>query len=67
MREKLFDRTRAPGDVFFNIKWAQRLADLIPGTTNVCTLDGARMYFPEERAGENSLPLLQQHWAFHDE
>jgi len=52
--------------VFFNIKWAQRLADLIPGTTNVCTLDGARMYFPDERAGE-FLPLLQQHWAFHDE
>lgn len=52
------------GDVFFPLKWAQRLSDLIPGTTRVATLEGARMHFPDERAAE-FLPLLRQHWAAH--
>lgn len=52
------------GDHFFPLKWAQRLAHLIPGTTEVVTLDGARMHFPDYRAAE-FLPLLQQHWAQH--
>jgi hypothetical protein len=38
--------------------------NLIPGTTKVATLDGARMHFPDERAAE-FLPLLRQHWATH--
>jgi pimeloyl-ACP methyl ester carboxylesterase len=54
------------GDVFFPLKWAQRLSDLIPGTTKVATLDGARMHFPDYRADE-FLPLLLQHWAQHCE
>jgi pimeloyl-ACP methyl ester carboxylesterase len=54
------------GDVFFPLKWGQRLGDLIPGTTEVVTLDGARMHFPDYRAGE-FLPLLQRHWANHCE
>jgi pimeloyl-ACP methyl ester carboxylesterase len=54
------------GDLFFPLKWAQRLADLIPGTTKIATLDGARMHFPDYRADE-FLPLLQQHWAQHSE
>jgi pimeloyl-ACP methyl ester carboxylesterase len=49
------------GDVFFRLKWAQRLGDLIPGTTTIATLDGARMHFPDERAAE-FVPLLEQHW-----
>jgi pimeloyl-ACP methyl ester carboxylesterase len=52
------------GDLFFPLKWARRLSDLIPGTTEVATLDGARMHFPDERAAE-FLPLLRQHWANH--
>jgi pimeloyl-ACP methyl ester carboxylesterase len=50
------------GDAFFPLKWGQRLAELIPGTTKLCALDGARMHFPDERAQE-FLPLLRQHWA----
>jgi pimeloyl-ACP methyl ester carboxylesterase len=49
------------GDFFFKIKWAHRLAELIPGTTNVTTIAGARLFFPDERAKE-FIPLLQQHW-----
>src|SRR5258708_3812450 len=35
---------------------------LIPGTTTIAKLDGARMHFPDHRADE-FVPLLQQHWA----
>jgi pimeloyl-ACP methyl ester carboxylesterase len=51
-------------DKFFNVRWAHRLADLIPGTTALHTLDGARMHFPDYRSAE-FLPLLQRHWADH--
>ena len=51
-------------DVFFNLRYARKLADLIPGTTDLHTLDGARMHFPDYRADE-FLPLLQKHWAAH--
>jgi pimeloyl-ACP methyl ester carboxylesterase len=50
------------GDVFFRMKWAQRLGDLIPGTTTIATLDGARMHFPDERAAE-FVPLRERHWG----
>jgi len=50
------------GDLFFPLKWARRLADLIPGTTTIAKLDGARMHFPDHRADE-FVPLLQQHWV----
>ena len=49
------------GDVFFPVKWAHRLANLIPGTTEVVALDGARMHFPDYRASE-FVPLLLGHW-----
>jgi pimeloyl-ACP methyl ester carboxylesterase len=49
------------GDILFNIKGAHRLAGLIPSTTNVTTIAGARLFFPDERANE-FIPLLQQHW-----
>lgn len=52
------------GDLFFPLKWAHRLADLIPGTTEVATLDGARLHFPDYRADE-FLPLLVEHWSRH--
>ena len=49
------------GDPVFDIKWAHRLADLIPGTTKVATIARARLFFPDERAQE-FVPLLLQHW-----
>ncbi|TVS87795.1 alpha/beta fold hydrolase [Mycobacterium helveticum] len=49
------------GDIFFSIKWAHQLADLIPSTTQVATIAGARLFFPDERADE-LIPLLEQHW-----
>ncbi|WP_183520022.1 alpha/beta fold hydrolase [Mycolicibacterium sp. BK634] len=52
------------GDPVFDIKWAHRLADLIPGTTSIHTLRGARLFYPDERAAE-FWPLLRQHWAAH--
>lgn len=52
------------GDIFFPMKWARRLSDLIPGATNTVAVDGARMHFPDYRA-EELVPLLQQHWAQH--
>ena len=52
------------GDIFFPLKWGQRLGHLIPGTTKITTLAGARMHFPDYRAAE-FLPLLRQHWAEH--
>ena len=52
--------------LFFKTKWARRLADLIPASVAVHTIDGARMHFPDERA-EQFIPLLRQHWAAHPE
>jgi pimeloyl-ACP methyl ester carboxylesterase len=52
--------------LFFKTKWAHRLADLIPATVAVHTIDGARMHFPDEHA-EQFIPLLRQHWATHPE
>ncbi|MEZ0356207.1 alpha/beta fold hydrolase [Mycobacterium sp. SA01] len=49
-------------DPLFKIKWARRLADLIPSTVAVRTIKGARMHFPDEHATQ-FIPLLQQHWS----
>jgi pimeloyl-ACP methyl ester carboxylesterase len=50
------------GDTFFELKWAYWLRDTIPGVTEVVELDGARLFFPDERAADLA-PLLQRHWA----
>jgi pimeloyl-ACP methyl ester carboxylesterase len=50
------------GDVFFDVSWAYWLRDTIPGTTRVVTVDGARLFFPEERPMD-LVPHLEQHWA----
>ena len=50
------------GDKFFDVSWAYWLRDTIPGTTRVVTVDGARLFFPEERP-QDLVPHLQQHWA----
>src|SRR5689334_23976513 len=53
---------RGTGDAFFDISWAYRLRDTIPGTTRVVTVDGARLFFPDERPMD-LVPHLEQHWA----
>jgi pimeloyl-ACP methyl ester carboxylesterase len=50
------------GDVFFEVSWAYWLRDTIPGVTRVITIDGARLFFPEERPAD-LVPHLEEHWA----
>jgi pimeloyl-ACP methyl ester carboxylesterase len=50
------------GDTFFDVSWAYWLRDTIPGVTGVVTIDGGRLFFPDERAAE-FVPHLEQHWA----
>ncbi|PZG19162.1 alpha/beta fold hydrolase [Nonomuraea aridisoli] len=40
------------GDVFFDVRWAHWLRDTIPGVRRVVEIEGGRLFFPEERAGE---------------
>jgi len=50
------------GDTFFDVSTAYWLRDTIPGATGVVTVDGARLFFPEERPMD-LVPHLQRHWA----
>jgi pimeloyl-ACP methyl ester carboxylesterase len=50
------------GDSFFDVSWAYWLRDTIPGTTQVVTVDDARLFFPDERAMD-LVPHLEQHWG----
>jgi pimeloyl-ACP methyl ester carboxylesterase len=52
------------GDKFFPRKWAYWLRDTIPGATGVIEIDGARLFFPDERAAELTT-ALRQHWDAH--
>jgi pimeloyl-ACP methyl ester carboxylesterase len=52
------------GDLFFGRKWAYWLRDTIPGATEVVELDGARLFFPDERAPELTT-ALRRHWDAH--
>jgi pimeloyl-ACP methyl ester carboxylesterase len=49
-------------DKTFDVSWAYWLGDTIPGVTAVVTIDGGRMFFPDERAAE-FVPHLERHWA----
>jgi len=49
------------GDVFFDVSWAYWLQEMIPGVTDVVTIDGASVFFPEERAAE-LIVQLERHW-----
>jgi pimeloyl-ACP methyl ester carboxylesterase len=66
--EPLLRRLQAPtlvvwgtGDVFFDVEWAYWLRDTIPGTRKVVELDGAKLFFPEERP-EPLAVALREHW-----
>jgi pimeloyl-ACP methyl ester carboxylesterase len=52
------------GDVFFDLSWAYWLRDTIPGVTEVVEVEGARLFFPDERAADLVVPL-RRHWARH--
>jgi len=52
------------GDRFFHRKWAYWLRDTIPGAAEVVELDGARLFFPDERAAEFTA-ALRRHWEAH--
>lgn len=47
------------GDEFFDLSWARWLADTIPGTVRLVTVDGGRLFFPLERPAELNGPLRE--------
>jgi pimeloyl-ACP methyl ester carboxylesterase len=49
------------GDRYFPLKWAYWLRDTIPGCRKVIELDGAKLFFPEERPDELAA-ALREHW-----
>lgn len=49
-------------DVFFPPEWAHWLGKTIPGTRKVEILEGARLFFPEERP-EVFSAAAREHWA----
>jgi pimeloyl-ACP methyl ester carboxylesterase len=48
-------------DVYFDVKWSRWLAETIPGTRRRIELEGARIFFPEERWAEFN-DELRAHW-----
>jgi len=48
-------------DVYFDVKWSRWLAEAIPGTRRRVELEGARIFFPEERWEEFNQEL-RAHW-----
>jgi pimeloyl-ACP methyl ester carboxylesterase len=51
-------------DPFMDVSWAYWLRDMIPGVTKVVTVDGGKLFFPEERPSDLVAPLTE-HWAAH--
>lgn len=49
-------------DIYFDVRWSTWLADTIPGTRRRVELQGARIFFPEERA-EDLNRELRVHWG----
>jgi pimeloyl-ACP methyl ester carboxylesterase len=49
-------------DIYFDVKWSRWLADTIPGTRRRIELEGARIFFPEERPEEFNREL-RAHWS----
>jgi pimeloyl-ACP methyl ester carboxylesterase len=50
------------GDTFFDVSWAYWLRDTVPGAAEVVELEGAKLFFPDERADE-LVAQLRRHWA----
>jgi pimeloyl-ACP methyl ester carboxylesterase len=49
------------GDPFFDLSWARWLRDTIPGVTEIVEVEGAKLFFPDERAAD-LVPHLRRHW-----
>jgi pimeloyl-ACP methyl ester carboxylesterase len=49
-------------DIYFDVKWARWLEQTIPGTRRRVELDGARIFFPEERSSSFN-DELRAHWS----
>lgn len=49
-------------DTFFELSWAYWLRDTIAGATEVVEVEGGKLFFPDERAGE-LVPHLRRHWS----
>ena len=50
------------GDPTFGVKWAYELRDTLPGAREVIEVDGAKIFFPEERPGD-LIPHLRTFWG----
>jgi len=61
MRCIIWETVFPTADVFFGVEWAYRLRNTIPGVYDVIELDGAMLFFTEERASEVSA-LLREHF-----
>jgi pimeloyl-ACP methyl ester carboxylesterase len=48
-------------DIYFGVQWSHWLAEAIPGVRRRVELEGARIFFPEERAAEFNREL-RAHW-----
>jgi pimeloyl-ACP methyl ester carboxylesterase len=71
--EKPLKRLQAPtliawgtDDIYFDLKWSHWLEKAIPGTRRRVEFESARIFFPEERAGEFNQEL-KAHWALPNE
>jgi pimeloyl-ACP methyl ester carboxylesterase len=69
--EPLLAQLRAPvqvawgtGDTFFEPRWAERLATVIPGVERVTLVPEAMLFWPDERATD-LVPLLREFWDAH--
>jgi pimeloyl-ACP methyl ester carboxylesterase len=51
-------------DIFFDLRWAYWLEDMVPGVERVVEIPDAKLFYPDERADE-LVPLLRQHFAAH--
>ncbi len=51
----------ATDDAFFDLSRARWLAQTIPGTTEIVEVEGAKLFFPDERPDELVAPMLR-HW-----
>jgi pimeloyl-ACP methyl ester carboxylesterase len=49
-------------DTMFDVKWAYYLRDMLPGAREVIEVEGAKLFFPEERPGD-LIPHLGRHWG----
>ena len=49
------------GDRFFDVRWAEWLCNTIPGAKPVVKIEGAKLFFPDERAHEFAR-LVRAHW-----